>query len=252
MKTYNGWDLLETMPYGWRIDVTAGSPLPGYSFVSDGKSILRGGRRALLLVRPRQIALNLPAPTVEAVRLPTPEERKAADPGCPRTVNELARKLFELRLLADIRMDMMICGIEGWSQSEYLAELRELINGIGRDANLTANAAAAAGTATPVAARWYVLTNDGMATLCADEADAKELAADADVSYPRMAPHRAVQLVPASQLAAAVAKERERIADLAADLAADACVDYANGSPVNFRKMVGDAIRAGDAKEGKG
>ena len=71
------------------------------------------------------------------------------------------------------------------------------------------HAAAAAGTATPVAARWYVLTNDGMATLCADEADAKELAADADVSYPRMAPHRAVRLVPASQVAAAVAKERE-------------------------------------------
>lgn len=57
--------------------------------------------------------------------------------------------------------------------------------------------------------RWYVLSGDGMATLCADEDDAKEVAADADLSYPRMAPHRAVQLVPAEQLAAAVARERE-------------------------------------------
>ena len=51
-----------------------------------------------------------------------------------------------------------------------------------------------------------------------------------------------------AETAAAVAQERERIADLAADLAADACVEYANGRPMDFRTMVGDAIRAG-AKE---
>ena len=48
--------------------------------------------------------------------------------------------------------------------------------------------------------------------------------------------------------AAGVAAERERCANLAADLAADACVAYANGEPMSFREMVGDAIRA--AKEG--
>ena len=66
-------------------------------------------------------------------------------------------------------------------------------------------AAAKAETAAAVAGRWYFVTNDGAATLCVDEADARESAAEADIAFPRMAPHRAVQLVPADQLAAAVA-----------------------------------------------
>ena len=45
--------------------------------------------------------------------------------------------------------------------------------------------------------------------------------------------------------AAGIAAERERCANLAADLAADACVAYANGEPIAFRTAVGDAIRAG-------
>ena len=102
------------------------------------------------------------------------------------------------------------------------------------------HAAAAAGTATPVAARWYVLTNDGMATLCADEADAKAVAADADVSYPHMAPHRAVQLVPASELAAAVAKERDRCLRIV-----ESVDNHSNPMTAND---CADAIRAG-AKE---
>lgn len=110
------------------------------------------------------------------------------------------------------------------------------------------HAAAKAETADPVVGRWYFVANGGAATLCVDEADARESAAEADIAFPRMAPHRAVQLVPADQLAAAVAQQRERIADLAADLAADACVEYANGRPMDFRTAVGDAIRAG-AKE---
>lgn len=49
--------------------------------------------------------------------------------------------------------------------------------------------------------------------------------------------------------AAGVAAERERIANIAADLAADACVAYANGEAMDFRTAVGDAIRAGKVKE---
>jgi hypothetical protein len=53
-----------------------------------------------------------------------------------------------------------------------------------------------AGTA-PVAqqARWYMVTKDGAATLCVDRADAEQNARDADIAWPRNAPHRAVQLV---------------------------------------------------------
>ena len=61
------------------------------------------------------------------------------------------------------------------------------------------HAAAKAETADPVVGRWYFVTNDGAATLCVDEADARESAAEADIAFPRMAPHRAVQLVPADQ-----------------------------------------------------
>ena len=48
--------------------------------------------------------------------------------------------------------------------------------------------------------RWYCLNNMGMATLCADQADAEEVASDCDTQWPRQAPHRAVQLVEVSAL----------------------------------------------------
>ena len=51
------------------------------------------------------------------------------------------------------------------------------------------------------AARWYCVNREGMATLCADEADARENVADNDKIWPRHAPHRAVQLVDAAELA---------------------------------------------------
>ena len=43
--------------------------------------------------------------------------------------------------------------------------------------------------------RWYMINRYGMATLCADEADAQREAADAQAIWPGMGPHRAVQLV---------------------------------------------------------
>lgn len=49
--------------------------------------------------------------------------------------------------------------------------------------------------------------------------------------------------------AAGVADERERCALQATDLAAEAAVEYASGYTVDFQRVVGDAIRAGGAKE---
>lgn len=71
------------------------------------------------------------------------------------------------------------------------------------DAYQAGHTAAKAENAAPVVGRWYFVANDGAATLCVDEADARESAAEADIAFPRMAPHRAVQLVPADQFAAA-------------------------------------------------
>jgi len=50
IKTYRNWSLLETMPEGWKIDKTVGSPLAGYVFVTNGKSVINGQKRALLKI----------------------------------------------------------------------------------------------------------------------------------------------------------------------------------------------------------
>lgn len=48
--------------------------------------------------------------------------------------------------------------------------------------------------------QWYCIAADGMATLCADEDDAKQNAKMADMDWPRSGPHKAVQLVDAEDL----------------------------------------------------
>ena len=48
MNKFRGWTLYEEMPEGWVIDKTCGSPLTHYVFITNGKSILNGGKRALL------------------------------------------------------------------------------------------------------------------------------------------------------------------------------------------------------------
>ena len=41
-------------------------------------------------------------------------------PATRRAFNRLAREKMKLRLLADIRMDLMVCEMEGWDKLEYL------------------------------------------------------------------------------------------------------------------------------------
>ena len=109
------------------------------------------------------------------------------------------------------------------------------------------HAAAKAETAAPVVERWYFVTNDSAATLCVDEADARESAAEADIAFPRMAPHRAVQLVPADQLAAAADAEREKCAGIVNELRMESA---RRNMPESATMLwhAEDAIRAG-AKE---
>ena len=47
-------------------------------------------------------------------------------PATRRAFNRLAREKMKLRLLADIRMDLMVCELEGWDKLEYLDELLAL------------------------------------------------------------------------------------------------------------------------------
>ena len=48
-------------------------------------------------------------------------------PATRRAFNRLARKKMKLRLLTDIRMDLMVCELEGYSKLEYLDELLALL-----------------------------------------------------------------------------------------------------------------------------
>ena len=126
-----GWERLDEIPKGWRIDKTAGSPVCGYVFVTNGKSLLNGQKRALLRVKHPQVAMfagqdyTMPAPAHKQR-----DEAPVIDATYCRTVNELAREKFKHRLLADILIDLQVCEIEGWSKLEYINQLRDLINGI--------------------------------------------------------------------------------------------------------------------------
>ncbi len=135
MNTYKDWTLFDDLPNGWKIDKTAGSPLHGYEFITNGKSVLNKGKRALLRAAPIQ---NQTIPKLSSIPLPI----KQKDTECGKrnlvidalhvkTVNDLARKKFEQRLLIDIRVDLMVCEIEGWCKKEYIRELKLLINSIG-------------------------------------------------------------------------------------------------------------------------
>lgn len=48
-------------------------------------------------------------------------------PATRKQFNRLAREKMKLRLLADIRMDLMVCEMEGYSKLEYLDELLALL-----------------------------------------------------------------------------------------------------------------------------
>lgn len=53
------------------------------------------------------------------------------DPGLDadgrRVLNTVCRERMKLKLLADIRMDLIVCELEGWDKTEYINELIELI-----------------------------------------------------------------------------------------------------------------------------
>jgi len=63
-------------------------------------------------------------------------------------------------------------------------------------------------------ARWYCLSREGMATLCTDEEDAKEVAAESWVAWPQNGPYRVAQMVDADtaeSLRTALTELRDRI-----------------------------------------
>ena len=79
---------------------------------------------------------------------------------------------------------------------------------------------------TPQTPRWYCVNNMGMATLCADKADAEDVASTCDIDFPSQSPHRAVQLVEVSELdteRTARIEAQQRLADM--QELANSCLD---------------------------
>ena len=90
---------------------------------------------------------------------------------------------------------------------------------------------------TPQTPRWYSVNNIGMATLCADKADAEDVARTCDIDFPRQSPHRAVQLVELSAL------EKERTARIEAQQRLADMQELAAKAGLAHRKAVQEAVR---------
>ena len=133
-QKFKDWDLLDSLPLGWKIDKTVGSPLCGYEFCTNGKSILTGGqKRALVKV------INKNTPEIEILEpvkhkievLEAKKEVKDENYVFPnKVINDLARKKFQEQILKEIKFDLMACEIEGWDKTEYITELQDLLNSI--------------------------------------------------------------------------------------------------------------------------
>jgi hypothetical protein len=129
---YRDWDILEDLPEGWSIDKTAGSPAPNTVFITNGKSVLNGQKRALLKAKAKR---DINIPKNEIVKHHIVETNKMVEkteiPIFPaKTVNDLARLKFKEQLLKEIMFDLMVCEIEKWDKKEYINEIKKLLNSI--------------------------------------------------------------------------------------------------------------------------
>lgn len=130
---YRDWDILEVLPEGWVIDKYAGSPAPNTVFITNGKSVLNGQKRALLKVKAKQ-DINISKNEIAKVNHFVEANKKIQKTEIPifpaKTVNDLARLKFKEQLLKEIMFDLMVCEIENWDKKEYINELKKMLNGI--------------------------------------------------------------------------------------------------------------------------
>lgn len=133
MNKYRDWDILEELPQDWVIDKTAGSPAPNTVFITNGKSVLNGQKRALLKVQAKQdinISKNEIPKVNHFVESNKMIEKTEIHIFPAKTVNDLARLKFKEKLLKEIMFDLMVCEIENWDKKEYINELKKMLNGI--------------------------------------------------------------------------------------------------------------------------
>ena len=129
------WELYDKPPEGFSIDKHTGSPLTGYDFYTNGKSVLNGGVR--ILVKSLNVHVNNIADNHYPVKRNTPNNKEPKqDPMINRNVrqrvNVFARERFKVKLLQEIEFDLMVCQLEGWSMESYVNELKLLIDDVYR------------------------------------------------------------------------------------------------------------------------
>lgn len=123
--------MLDALPIGWSFDKTVGSPLAGYVFATNGKSVISGQERALIKQTiPRVDAPERAQSTSKFAAQKTEIKQYELDPEARLIINKLGREASILRLLADIRIDMMVCELEGWDKTEYIEEICRLVRGL--------------------------------------------------------------------------------------------------------------------------
>lgn len=134
MTSKSNWEIVDSMPAGWSIDKTCGSPVIQTVFITDGKSVLRGGKRMLLRVKPERYEHAMPRQKPETDNaIDNHKQKSGAQPFPARELHELARAKMRERILKDIAADMQVCHLEGWEHTEYiktiLTDIRSLLKG---------------------------------------------------------------------------------------------------------------------------
>jgi hypothetical protein len=130
MEKYRSWDILKELPSGWIIDNTCGSPAPNTVFITNGKSVLNGQKRALLKVEAKRDIIIQKEKGRHLVESNKIEEKKDVFVFPSKNVNDLARLKFQEQILKEIMFDLMVCEIENWDKKEYINELQKLLNSI--------------------------------------------------------------------------------------------------------------------------
>jgi len=128
MEKYKDWDILEELPDNWIIDKTVGCPIPYTVFITNGKSVINGQKRALLKVSPKFENIAKKSDKIKINCLPKLEKIIDDYEFPAKTVNELARLKFKKHILNDILFDLSVCEIENWDKKEYINELQNLLN----------------------------------------------------------------------------------------------------------------------------
>ena len=127
MEKYKDWEILDEVIKNWVIDKTVGSPLAYTVFITNGKSVLNGQKRALLKVNPKFDSYIKQRESIKIDNSSKLDEDFVDYEFPSKTVNDLARLKFKQFLLNEILFDLSVCEIEKWDKKEYIRELKLVI-----------------------------------------------------------------------------------------------------------------------------